>query len=74
MAYYSCMDGLHVVCPYFQAGYSGFQATGMIEWGQKMFRAEQKRRGVNLLCEGCGLLSSKPPEKYDVLFLADLKN
>ena len=70
------MDGLHVVCPYFQGGggYSGFQATGMIEWGQKMFGAELKRRGMNLLREGSGLLSSKPPEKYDVIFLADLEN
>ena len=55
-------------------GYSGFQATGMIEWGQKMFRTELKRRGMNFLCEGSGLLSSKPPEKYDVIFLADLEN
>lgn len=39
-----------------------------------MFRAELKRRGMNLLCEGSGLLSSKPPEKYDVIFLADLEN
>lgn len=45
MAYYSCMDGLHVVFPYFQAGYSGFEATGMIEWEQNMFRAELKRWG-----------------------------
>ena len=39
-----------------------------------MFGAELKRRGMNLLREGSSLLSSKPPEKYDVIFLADLEN